>query len=215
MAALTAARRDNLPDSVFAGPGRSYPVQDRSHAVDAKGRATQQENAGNLSPAEADKIRARADAVLNGHEGARDEHLNLHGAHSALSDHHAKAGDKHGAKLHHTIAGHHLKLAEHHHNIAEAFRGGEPEAAEQTMQPAARPQQRTADSPSRPAATAGTDHMAIGAATQLHKKGHIDTATRDRIHKSAGARRPFGSLAGAGHYMGDVDEANSPGTNAV
>jgi len=64
MAKLTAAARKRLPDSAFAGPGRSYPVQNRSHAANAKARATQQVKKGNLSPAAAAKIRARANKVL-------------------------------------------------------------------------------------------------------------------------------------------------------
>jgi len=41
MARLTAAARNALPDSAFAGPNRTYPVPDRAHAVAAKGRATE------------------------------------------------------------------------------------------------------------------------------------------------------------------------------
>jgi len=64
MAKLTAAARKKLPASTFAGPGRSYPVNDRAHAANAKARATQQVKKGNLSPAAAAKIRARANKVL-------------------------------------------------------------------------------------------------------------------------------------------------------
>lgn len=41
MAKLTAKARNALPNSAFAGAGRSYPVQDRSHAVNALARASQ------------------------------------------------------------------------------------------------------------------------------------------------------------------------------
>ena len=61
---LTVTARKNIPTSKFAGPGRSYPVPDKSHAANAKARATQQVNAGNLSPAAAAKIRAKANKVL-------------------------------------------------------------------------------------------------------------------------------------------------------
>jgi len=64
MATLTSKKRNALPKSAFAGAGRSYPVNDRSHAANAKARATQQERAGNLSPSQADKIRAKANKVL-------------------------------------------------------------------------------------------------------------------------------------------------------
>jgi hypothetical protein len=41
MAKLTTAARNALPDSAFAGPHRSYPINDASHAANAKARASQ------------------------------------------------------------------------------------------------------------------------------------------------------------------------------
>ena len=64
MAKLTAAKRNKIPASKFAGPDRSYPVQDRSHAANAKARATQQVKAGKLAPSTAAKIKAKANKVL-------------------------------------------------------------------------------------------------------------------------------------------------------
>ena len=65
MSKLTAARRNKIPTSKFGLPGeRKYPMPDRSHAANAKARATQQENAGNLSPEEHARIVAMADRVL-------------------------------------------------------------------------------------------------------------------------------------------------------
>jgi hypothetical protein len=64
MAKLDAAERNRLPDSAFAGPDRSYPVNDPPHAKNAKARATQQEEKGNLTAAQADRIRAHANIVL-------------------------------------------------------------------------------------------------------------------------------------------------------
>ena len=59
------ARRNKLPKSSFGLPGkRAYPMPDKSHAANAKARATQQVKAGNLSPASAAKIRAKANNVL-------------------------------------------------------------------------------------------------------------------------------------------------------
>jgi len=66
MATLTTKKRNALPKSDFAGANRSYPVQDRNHAIAAKARATQQELKGNLSHEAAAKIRAKANKVLNG-----------------------------------------------------------------------------------------------------------------------------------------------------
>ncbi len=64
MAKLTAAERNKIPSKEFAGPNRSYPIEDRGHAQAAKGRATQQEHKGNLSHERAAKIRAKADRKL-------------------------------------------------------------------------------------------------------------------------------------------------------
>jgi len=61
---LTAKQRKRIPTSEFAGPDRSYPIPDRAHAANAKARATQQVNAGLLSPAAAAKIKAKANRKL-------------------------------------------------------------------------------------------------------------------------------------------------------
>lgn len=60
----TEARKD-LPDRTFALPGqRKFPIPDKSHAVAAKGRATQAVEAGRMSESTADKIKAKANRVL-------------------------------------------------------------------------------------------------------------------------------------------------------
>jgi hypothetical protein len=64
MAKLTTKARKKIPASEFAGPGRSYPVEDKSHAANAKARATQAVKAGRMSSAEKAKIDARANRVL-------------------------------------------------------------------------------------------------------------------------------------------------------
>lgn len=65
MSKLRAAKRNSLPSSEFGLPkSRKYPMPDRSHAANAKARATQQVNAGRLSSAQAAKIRAKANRVL-------------------------------------------------------------------------------------------------------------------------------------------------------
>jgi hypothetical protein len=62
---MKAKNRNALPSSKFGMPGeRKYPIPDASHAANAKARATQQVKAGNLSPATAKKIRAKANRVL-------------------------------------------------------------------------------------------------------------------------------------------------------
>jgi len=59
MAKLTAAKRRAIPKSEFAGPGRSYPIPDRAHAVLAKAMATRF-----ASPAERATIDRKANAKL-------------------------------------------------------------------------------------------------------------------------------------------------------
>lgn len=64
MSKLTSQGRNNLPDSAFAGPNRSYPVNDKSHAANAKARASQAEAAGRISESTKEKIDAKANEVL-------------------------------------------------------------------------------------------------------------------------------------------------------
>ena len=65
MAKLSTAKRNKLKTSEFALPKeRKYPVNDRSHAANAKARAQQQYDKGNLSKSELDKIDAKANKVL-------------------------------------------------------------------------------------------------------------------------------------------------------
>jgi hypothetical protein len=65
MAKLTSSARNRIPSSKFGEPGkRKYPMPDRSHAANAKARATQQVKAGRLSSSEAAKIRAKANRIL-------------------------------------------------------------------------------------------------------------------------------------------------------
>lgn len=65
MAKLTSARRKALPKSDFGLPGRkAYPMPDRSHAANAKARASQAVNAGRMSKATEAKIDAKANRKL-------------------------------------------------------------------------------------------------------------------------------------------------------
>lgn len=41
MTKLTSSKRNELPDSKFAGPNRSYPIEDASHARNALARVSQ------------------------------------------------------------------------------------------------------------------------------------------------------------------------------
>jgi hypothetical protein len=64
MAKLTSKARKKIPDKDFAGPGRSYPIEDKAHAADAKGRAKQQYEKGRISKATLDRIDSKADQKL-------------------------------------------------------------------------------------------------------------------------------------------------------
>jgi hypothetical protein len=66
MAKLNTTKRNALPASKFAGPNRSYPVNNPSHAANAKARATQAVDAGRMSQSERAKIDAKANKVLKG-----------------------------------------------------------------------------------------------------------------------------------------------------
>lgn len=64
MAKLTSKERKDLPSKDFAGPGRSYPVNDKSHARNAKARASEMEHKGKLSKSQEASIDRKADKVL-------------------------------------------------------------------------------------------------------------------------------------------------------
>ena len=67
MAKLSTKTRDKLPAKDFAEPEqRAYPIEDKTHARNAKARAAQAVKAGRMSKADAAKIDKKADAVLKG-----------------------------------------------------------------------------------------------------------------------------------------------------
>ncbi len=69
MAELTSKRRNAIPSSNFGLPDeRKYPMPDRSHAANAKARASQQLKRGNLSSSEKARIDAKANRVLKMHK---------------------------------------------------------------------------------------------------------------------------------------------------
>ena len=57
MAKLSSKARKALPKSDFAGPNRSYPINDKSHARNALARASQ-----NASPSEEASIKRKVHA---------------------------------------------------------------------------------------------------------------------------------------------------------
>ena len=71
MARLTTKARKSLPKKDFAGPGRSYPVENKKHARLAKAMASKEVDAGRLSRGEERKIDARANRKLGKSGSAR------------------------------------------------------------------------------------------------------------------------------------------------
>ena len=65
MAKLTTAKKNTEPKSDFGLPEqRKYPMPDKSHARNAKARASQMERQGKLSAADKKKVDAKADRIL-------------------------------------------------------------------------------------------------------------------------------------------------------
>lgn len=65
MTKLTAAKRKKIPKSKFGMPAeKKYPMPDKSHAANAKARATQMVKKGKLSAASKKKIDSKANKIL-------------------------------------------------------------------------------------------------------------------------------------------------------
>lgn len=73
---LTAAKRKAMPKKEFAGPGKSFPIPDKTHARLAISGATRAERAGHISSSEEAHIKAEAREKL-GH--AHEKPMNKHG----------------------------------------------------------------------------------------------------------------------------------------
>ena len=76
MADLTAKKREKLPAKDFGLPEKArtkdakkesgnYPMPDKVHARNAKSRAAQQQEAGNLTKKERERIERKADKILD------------------------------------------------------------------------------------------------------------------------------------------------------
>ncbi len=66
MAELTEKKRDSLKSSQFGIPEeKKYPMPDKSHARNAKARASQQKKKGTITASEKVKIDRKADRILD------------------------------------------------------------------------------------------------------------------------------------------------------
>ena len=70
MAKLNAKSRNALPSKDFAGPDRSYPIEDKSHARNALARVSQ-----HGSPAEKAKVRAAVHKKYPDIQASVDKHF--------------------------------------------------------------------------------------------------------------------------------------------
>lgn len=85
MSTLNGKERSALPAKAFGLPGqRKYPMPDKSHAANAKARASEMERKGRISKSTEESIDRKADSVLGG--GAAKGHRNIVNAKS----HHEK-----------------------------------------------------------------------------------------------------------------------------
>lgn len=65
MAKLSSGTRAKMSKSSFAGPGKSFPVNDATHQRMAISGATRSYNAGNISKSTENKIKSKARGLLS------------------------------------------------------------------------------------------------------------------------------------------------------
>lgn len=65
MSKLSTRQRKALPKSKFAGPNRSFPVNDKVHAEKAIQLAPRSEHAGNISASQEKRIVSKAKNILD------------------------------------------------------------------------------------------------------------------------------------------------------
>ena len=145
MAVLSSADRRAMPAKEFAGPNRSFPVGDKTHARLAISGATRSERAGNISSSEEANIKAKARAKL-GDGGASGKEAPAHGD--------CPGGAACKAAMDKMHPGHAHRMMEH----ASSGKAG-PEMqkmAQQAMQgPAGTDEQQEPSAPQRPSMFSG------------------------------------------------------------
>ncbi len=82
MAKLTSKERNALPNKDFAGPHRSYPVEDAGHAKAAKARASEF-----ASPSLEKKVDAKANKELHGNSKEMQSRMNHEKMHDHMATH--------------------------------------------------------------------------------------------------------------------------------
>ena len=66
MPKLSTAQRKKLPKKDFAGPGRSFPIPDKAHAIAAERLVGRAVKAGHITQDQANKIKRMAKAKAKG-----------------------------------------------------------------------------------------------------------------------------------------------------
>lgn len=69
MAKLSTKARNKLKPSQFALSGGRFPIEDKAHAVAAERLVGRAQNAGTITPAEAETVRRKAKAKLGQNVG--------------------------------------------------------------------------------------------------------------------------------------------------
>lgn len=124
MADLTADKRKGMSSSEFAGPHKSFPINDREHARLAIGGATRAEHAGNISSSEEAHIKSEARAKLGEKGGDPPAH----------EDHKAAVAKMHPEHVHHLVkAAHDGKFGPEAQRMAQSAMQPQP-AAQDTDQ---------------------------------------------------------------------------------
>ena len=80
---LTTKERKKIPAKNFAGPDRSYPINDASHARNALARVA------NNSPQLKARVRAKVHAK---YPAIGEKHMGAHDGHKAIGEHHGDMG---------------------------------------------------------------------------------------------------------------------------
>lgn len=70
---MSKEKRASLPSSSFAGPDRSFPINDPEHARKALQLAPRSEHAGNISHEQAQHIESAARAKLARYKSSRSQ----------------------------------------------------------------------------------------------------------------------------------------------
>lgn len=87
MAKLTAKTRNALPAKDFAGPDRSYPIENRAHAADAEARASGKPIAARVDAKVHAEYPDMGNAGKSSHEGHATEHGSRDSVHAAIAHH--------------------------------------------------------------------------------------------------------------------------------